>query len=264
MELSLFDECRKKRLSITYALIIFATALFYAAVCTPIHIWAYSNILVSETAFLIIWDGVVTTVGYCFYWFSFSFVLYFISRFAVKNSKSVLGIYLGASAFLYTANLLSSCIVNGFSDFVINDLLDILMYVAFDVLQMAIVVLLAWRFMKLSQDHAKQIYLLERSKDPNAELKMPKLLPFVSVFDFKNPLLRSVYYASAVSAGLHILSRVRYDLFVGMPADTVDLIWMIFAYVSELLAFLIGVFVIILILNQLYLKEEQRKFAYEK
>ena len=176
----------------------------------------------------------------------------------------MLGIYLGASAFLYTANLISSCLVNGFSDFVINDLLDILMYVAFDTLQMAVVVLIAWRVMKPSQERAVQMYLNTRGNDPDATLTMPRWLPFASVFDFKNPLLRSVYLASGVSAGLHILSRIRYDLFVGAPANTVDLVWMIFAYVSELLAFLIGTLVIILILNQLYFKEEQRRIAYEK
>ena len=259
MELSLFEQCRKKRLVLTYAIIAFSIALFYAAVCTPIHLWAYSNILVSETAFLIIWDGVVTAVNYCFYWISFAFVLYFLSRFTVKNSKSVLGIYLGASAFLYMANLISSCLVNGFADFVVNDLLDILMYLGLDALQMGIMLLVTWRILKPSQDRAMQTYLMECGNNPKAERKLPQYLPFVSFFDFKNPLLRSVFCASAVSAGFHILSRVRYDFFIGAPANTVDLVWMIFAYVSEIVAFLIGCLVMILLLNHLDHIESRKK-----
>ncbi|MBQ9761246.1 MAG: hypothetical protein IJW16_07850 [Clostridia bacterium] len=259
MELSLLDRYRKKRLTLIYAVLIFGIALFYAAVCTPVHIWAYSNILVSETVFLIVWDGVVTAVNYLFYWVSFAFMLYFFARFTAKNSKSVLFVYLGASAFLYLANLLSSCIVNGFADFVLNDLLDVLMYTALDAAQMAFAALLAWWALKPAQEHARRVYLKARGDDPEATLKMPRFLPFTRLFDLKNPLMRSAFLASAISAVFHIASRIRYDIFFGAPVNTADLLWMIFAYVSELIAWLVGYFIMILLLNHLDIREGKKE-----
>ena len=241
MELSLFEACRKKRLTLVYAITAFAIALFYAAVCTPIQIWAYSNILVSETVFLILGDGVVTAVGYAFYWVSFAFVLYFLSRFTAKSCKSVLGVYLGASAFLYLASLLSSCLVNGFEDFVLNDLLDVLMYVGLDAAQMAIVFLIGWK--------------LINGRDS---------LPIPSLLQWKNPMARSAFLASAVSALIHIASRIRYDLFYGIPTDTADLLWMISAYVSELVALIVGYLLIVLLLNLLEAKEAERRKNYSE
>ena len=259
MELSLLDRYRKKRLTLIYAVLIFGIALFYAAVCTPVHIWAYSNILVSETVFLIVWDGVVTAVNYLFYWVSFAFMLYFFARFTAKYSKSVLFVYLGASAFLYLANLLSSCIVNGFADFVLNDLLDVLMYTALDAAQMAFAALLAWWALKPAQEHARRVYLKARGDDPEATLKMPRFLPFTRLFDLKNPLMRSAFLASAISAVFHIASRIRYDIFFGAPVNTADLLWMIFAYVSELIAWLVGYFIMILLLNHLDIREGKKE-----
>ncbi len=236
MELSWFEACRKKRLTLTFALTAFAIALFYAAVCTPVQIWAYSNVLVSETVFLILWDGVVTAVGYSFYWVSFAFVLYFLSRFTIKNCKAVLGVYLGASAFLYLANLIASCLVNGFSDFVLNDLLDVLMYVGLDAAQMAIVVLIGWKLVNGVES-----------------------LPLTSLFRWKNPMARSAFFAATVSPLVHIATRIRYDVFFGVPTDTADLLWMISAYLSELVAWIVGYLLIVLLLNYLDVKEAAKK-----
>lgn len=264
MTLSLFDACRKRRLTQLFSIVIFSVALFYAAVCMPVYWLASSNILLLESAFFIIWDGVATIVSYLFYWTAFAFMLYFASRFTLKNSKALLGVYLGASTFLYGSTLISYCLVNGFSDFAVKDLLDILIYVSIDAVIMALAVLIAWRILKPMQDRAKRTYLQQLSQDPDAELKMPKWLPFVRLFDFKNELMRCAFFASSVSAGYHIISRIGYDIFFGAPGNTVDLLWMIFAYVSEIVALFVGYFVMLLILNQLDMKEEEKQINYRK
>lgn len=265
MTLSLFEKCRHSRLRLKYAIVIFAIAIFYAAVCTPIAIWAYSDVLISSSVFLTVWDVVVTAVNYSFYWVSFAFMLYFVSRFTLKNSKGILGIYVGACAFLYVANLLSSCIMNGFSDLYLTDLRDILMYVAFDALQMAIAVWIAHILLSPAQILAQRTFMIEKASNPEATLKMPQCFPFTGVFALKNRLMRAAFFASMVSFAVHVLSRVIYDAFLlGAPRGIEDLLWMIFAYLSEIVACFVGYFVIILILHQLHLKEAEKKARFEK
>ena len=265
MTLSLFEKCRQTRLQKQYAIVIFAIALFYAAVCTPIYIWAYSDILISRSIFVTVWDVIVTAVNYSFYWISFSIVLYFMSRFTLKSCKGVLGIYVGACAFLYVANLLASCIMNGFSALDGRDFLDVLMYVGLDALQMAIVVWIAYTLLSPAQILAQRKYAIEKAQNPDAMLKMPVWLPFGGLFCLQNKLMRAAFFASMVSFLVHALSRAIYDIFLlGAPRGLEDLLWMIFAYVSEIVAFFVGYFVIVLILNQLHVKEAQKTARFEK
>lgn len=263
MELTLYEKCRKKRLNLQYAIVIFSIALFYAAVITPLFIQGKTNIMLINSVFPVVWDVIKTAVEYLFYWVSFAYVLYFVSRFSIQNCKGILATYFGASVFLYSANLLSSLItLNDFSAFRLNDLKDVMMYVAFDSLHMAAVVLIAFAFLTPLQKRAIYAQRLTRKKDPNAALKLPQWLPFRSFFDLKNELMRTALCASAISAGIHICSRIIYDMFFGKPLGTADLLWMISAYVAEILAFVAGYLIIIFLLNQLYLKEELKKDSF--
>ncbi len=264
MNLTLYEKCRKKQLLKQYTIIAFAIALFYAAVCTPVFIQGKTNVMLINSIFPIIWDVVMTAVNYIFYWVSFAYVLYFIAYFSLQNCKGILGIYLGVSLFLYSANLLSSLLtLNDFSAFRLNDLWDIAMYVLFDTLHMAAVVLIGSVLLLPIQKRAIRARSVALKKDPNAKLNLPKWLPFGSFFDLKNELMRSAFFASAISAGIHIFSRIVYDLFFGEPAGTADLLWMISAYISEILALIAGYLVIIFILNQLFFQEERKRNNYE-
>ena len=265
MKLSLFEACRKKALLKQYTLIAFAIAVFYSVVCMPIRILGYTDVLLINSIFSVVWDLVVTFVIYAFYWVPFAYMLYLTSRFTIGNCKGFFGIYIGVSTFLYSASLLTQFLyLKNFYEFVLNDLLDIVMYVTFDAVQMGIVTLIAWCILRPLQERAKRAHRLALTKNPKAPLMMPQWLPFGSFFNLKNELMRCAFLASAVSAGIHILTRVRYDLFFGEPVNNVDLAWIIVSYFSEIVAFVVGYLVIVLILNQLYLKEEQKKDAYQK
>jgi hypothetical protein len=265
MKLSLFEAARKKALMRQYTLIAFSIALFYAIVCTPIRILGYTNVLFINSVFSVVWDLVVTAVNYAFYWISFAYMLYMVSRFTIGNCKGFFGVYIGASAFLYVASLLASFIYLGnFYEFVLNDLLDIVMTVGFDAVQMGIVALIACTLLRPHQERAMRAHRLALTKNPKAVLKMPQWLPFASFFDFGNPLMRSSLFSALVSSGIHILTRIRYDLFFGEPVNNVDLLWIIIYYASEIVAFVVGYLVLVLLLNHFYLKEDEKKQIYER
>ena len=265
MELSLYEQCRKKRLLMRFSIWIFSAALLYSAVCMPIFIWAQSDIILSEGIFLTIWQMVSTVVNCIYYWIAFAYMLYFVSRFTVANCKSFFAIFIASSFALYAVSLLSSGLLVGFEDFTLNDVWDILMYVAFDAIQMAIVTLIAWALLRHLQARSVRAYLFELTKNPKATLTMPQWLPFDRLFDRKNELMRASLFAAIIPAAGRLLSRLYYDIFFfGAPVGVADTVWMIFYYLADIALFVIGYLFIVLWLNRLDLCEDRRRDAYEK
>lgn len=260
MTLTFYEKCRKIRLLKQFTILILAISAFYAAVCTPVLIWAQSDILIADSVFLTVWDVVMTMVNYAFYWVSFAYILYAISKFTLGNCKSFLGFYFVASLFRYAANLLAACVMDGFSMLYWSDLFNILLYVGLDAVQMGVVVLLVWLCVKNRQERAMLAHRRALAEDPNAPLKMPQWLPFTSLFDLKkNELVRAAFLTSTVPAVIHIASRIRYDIFIGAPASVADTVWMIVYYLSDVAAWLIGYLLIVFLLNQLHAFEEKKK-----
>ena len=248
-----------------FSIWIFSAALLYSAVCMPIFIWAPSDILLSEGIFLTIWQMVSTVVNCIYYWIAFAYMLYFVSRFTVANCKSFFAIFIASSFALYAVSLLSSGLLVGFEDFTLNDVWDILMYVAFDAIQMAIVTLIAWALLRHLQARSMRVYLFELTKNPNATVTMPQWLPFDRFFDRKNELMRASLFAAIIPAAGRLLSRLYYDIFFfGSPVGVADTIWMIFYYLADIALFFIGYLFIVLWLNRVDLCEDRRRAAYEK
>ena len=263
MKLSIYEACRLKRLTLLFSIWSFGIALFYSAVCQPIFIWANSDILIAEGVFLLIWKTVLTVVNYAYYVVTLAFMLYFISRFTQKNCKGFFIVYLLSSVLMYTVSLLSAGFLNGFEDFAINDMLDILMYTGFDALQMGIAVLIAWWILHPLQERAVRAHFLALTKNPLAEPSMPQWLPFDSVWNLKNELMRSALFASMIPAAWSLIGRLYFDIFFwGMPANTADALWMAFYYISDLIMWLVGYLVIVLILNRIDAREDKKRKAY--
>ena len=94
---------------------------------------------------------------------------------------------------------------------------------------------------------------------------MPQWLPFDSFFSRKNKLMCASLFAAAVPSLLRIVGRLYYDIFFfGMPAGTADTLWMIFYYVADIALVLIGYLIIILLLNRIEARENQRKKVYQQ
>ena len=263
MKLSIYEACRLKRMLKCFLFLSFGIALFYSAVCQTVYNWAISDILIAEGIFPVIWKMLSDTIDYAYYVVALIFMLYLISRYTIKNCYRFFLIFLGASAFKYLASLLSAYALDGFADFVINDLLDILMYACFDALQMVLAAWIAWRILHLLQERAVRAHYLELTKNPLAEPEMPQWLPFDSMWNFKNELMRAAFFVSFIPAAVRLIGRMYYDIFFwGAPVNTADTMWMIFGYLSDAAMWFVGYLVIVLILNYIDGREEKKRKAY--
>ena len=66
-----------------------------------------------------------------------------------------------------------------------------------------------------------------------------------------------------IPSALMLISRVIYDVSLGGAAGLGDLLWMITYYASDIVSIFVGYFVILLLVNRLYLREETAKSNYE-
>ena len=251
MELSLFEQSQKKKLTCRAAVLLFGIALFYAAVCTPLYLMMSSDILWAETPLPMLLDVIMTLANYSFYWIAFAYAGYMIYRLNLTSAIPMLAVYVGASVFQYAANLLSGYFVIGFptwEDFASDELPYLIINTFLNFVLMAVAVGLAWWLEK---------------KQGKRDQRLTEELPLCRLFSFQKGIQRAAWIIACIPAAAQFLSRVRYDIAYGAPRGWLDLIWMIVYYCSDILNVLIGYLVIVWVWNQISVKETEAKMAFE-
>lgn len=236
----------RKRYTKRLLLLLLGIALFYAVVCTPVSIIVGSDNLLGETALPLLVDLVLSVFNYAYFWIAFAFLLYFGVCFGKKTYPAVVAIYLGVTVFRYSANLVSGFYQLSFprpSEFVS----DYLPYFIIDIFMDAVLFSVAFLIVHLCCERV---------------IRISKHLPVTKLTDRKNPVSTAAFWLALVPALVQLGSRVIYDLDFGAPQGLADLLWMIFGYLSDGMGLLIGYFVILLLVNRLYVKAEEAKLAY--
>ena len=247
VEKSLINDAIRKRYIKRLFVLLFGIALFYAVVCTPVSIIVSSDILLSETAWPLVVDLVLWVFNYLYFWIAFAFLLYFAVCFGKSAYSAVVGMYLGATVFRYTANLVSGFYQIGFprsSVFVSKYLPYFIIDIFMDAVQFSIAFLVV-------HFCTEKIVVLSRN------------LPITKLIDRRNVVAKAAFWLAAIPALIQLGSRVIYDIDFGAPRGLSDLLWMIFSYWSDCMGLVIGYFVILLIVKHLYVKAEETKLSYE-
>ena len=256
MELTLFEKCRKKRMLVWFSVWLFAISAFYAAVCTPVYHVLNSDILISDTVFPLLWDTLMQILNYLFYWGAFAIVLYAIFRLGIKNCISFLGIYVGTVFFRYFSNLLAGFLTNGFplmDRFLSDDLPYLILDIVLDLLLMGVfvwILIAVQRRNTTARNRKRGEFLLSN-------------LPFVKLFDLKNPVQLAAFLGALIPSAVLLISRVIFDISYGAPTGIVDLLWMAVYYVSDIGSALIGFILAVLLVNRFYFSEEKARLDYE-
>ena len=230
----MFDQGREKKRTLSLAAFLFGIALFYAVVCTPLSLLVSSDILLADTVLPLLMDVLMLLCNYLFYWIA---------------CRPILAVYAGAVFFRYFANMTAGFFVIGFptgNEFLKLHLPYLLIDIVLDLLLITLVAFLVCKFKKKQKDFTPE-----------------KVFPITRLFDWDSAFLRSTLLVAAIPAAVQLISRVIYDISYGAPTSTVDLLWMIIYYVSDIANVLIGYLVIVLILNRLHLSEEKARLEYD-
>lgn len=251
MDISIWNEDRRRKNVRLGIWLLAGIALLDAAVCTPVSLWCSNDVLLAESAFLAVWNDIaIPLIQFSYYWVAFAFLLYLTVRLSLRSCKKYLLGYAVCSAVRYLVQLIVSYLMlagsDGWSE-IGTDLLWAMLDILGDWLQMALVAWLTWR-------------LLERRRAPDG--KPPIRLE--RMFDFSQPLLRGILFAVAVPSCVRLLSRVYYDIFLGAAQSLSDLLEMIFFYCMDVISVLIGYLTVFLIINQLDIRDREAKLHAEQ
>lgn len=252
MTLTSTEQSALLKCNTRFSVFIFALALFYAAVCTPLYLFFSSNILFDGSVLPLLWDVLMGACNYLFYWGSFTFLLFLGARFSLKHCKSFFMIYAGAVFFRYIANLLAGYIVMGIPS--MSGFLSDLPYLLFDIVMDLALMALAALVLHLIVDKAPLWVDADGDMMQSDAPKRSRISLWSNskgLYEKSNALHRTAVWYGLIPAAVQMISRIIYDISYGAPTDALDMTWMIVYYVSDILCALIGYFVILLLLNNL-------------
>ena len=232
------------------ALLLFGIAAFYAVVCTPLYHITNSDILFRDGVASLIVDYVRDIANYLFYWVIFAFLMYVGILLGRTTLVTPYLVVIGVAVVIrYIASLLSGYFVIGIPtkwDVWREDLLYLCFDVLFDFVQIAIAFLIIYR--SVPKMTSKSCFV-----------------PITKLTDCSNPIAVTAAFLALIPAVIHLITRVIYDIWEGyVPRDGGDLLWMILGYLSEIIGFVAGYFVIVLIINHLHMKTKQAEIAYRE
>lgn len=223
--------------------LMLALAAVYAFICSPVNIFSYSNILISNSAFPIFWDFINDAVQYLYLWIAFAFVIYFSTKYSIKECWKLLTFFTSCSLGRYLFSLLISLAINNDWEVFGYEFKYVLIDVLSDLLMMGAVILLIYLTVVRNTKQGTRIESVQ----------------YVSLLQISNPLIRCILASAFVPALLRVVARIFYDLFLGAPQGKADLISMIVYYTGDILCGVIGYLVIFLLVSQLKLKDEEAR-----
>ena len=254
MQDRLLEQHQKKGLMKRFVLSTLAIIVLYAAILTPVDLWAQSDILINQSVLPFVLDVIMLIVNYAFYWSAFSFVIYAVFRLGWRGARSHMLAYALLVLGRYAANVTAAATVSGWtaSDFLFN--LEFILYDIFgDLILLGIVLLILRGVVRNAYwmaDGEKRVAMLADQ------------LPTERFFALKKPVSRTAFFAAMLPSAVQILSRMTWDLFYGVPSNLADLLWMILYYLSDVASFFIGFLVMMLILASLRRFEERSSEEY--
>ncbi len=239
MKFSIIEQDRLQKTEKLATLFLWGLSLFCALVCTPISIWSASDVLIKRSIFPQLWDFVQSVLQFAFYWGAFSFLIYLSAEYGLHNNRKFIRTYVLCASARYLLSLLVGFLMGGWSS-IFENLLYMLLDIALDCLQLLIVV---WMISKwIGKERLKR----------GAEISD-------RFFNFKLPTQKALFFAVLLPNAIRILSRIRYDIFIGAPQGLFDLIGIIVFYLFDILIFFIAYLLALMLVGRLRLNDKIAK-----
>ena len=212
-------------------------SLFFSIVWEPVFLTINSDIALSDTAFLLIWDFLKELLTYFFYWLFIAFLAVSLLRFGWKGSFPLFGLFLFGSVLRSVGTAISSAIIlQDFAENFAENMKSAVWDIVFDALFLAAFCLIFYLIAMRKRNSEERSNLLPPAKNGFRPLPL-----HISVC-----ICIGIYYAVQ-----RLLGRIIYDIYLGAPTNGADLAWMIFYYVADLVFAVVGYFVVLLILKLL-------------
>lgn len=197
---------------------------------------------------------------------AYAYITYSFYKFDNKKANSFVGTFIGLTVYKYLATIAVTYLpvlitrANSGKSFSVDDilielLLTVLVPLVLEVVQLLIVVLFTKHLIKTAFDFIKEKKALE-GKLPGYHFDEHSVFfPFVKLFNTQNPLQKIALWQGIVIMASKIIQIIILDISIGWPQSLLDLLWMIFTYLSFVVLGFVSYLIIIFVLIGLNSKE---------
>ena len=195
-----------------------------------------SNIVLMYTAWPEVFEILVNLVECSLFGIAYAILIYTAYRFPENRLTTFVMVYFGSVLFKYVANYLVTWITDtGMSvDYLLHNLLYILIFTAIELLQAALILLILRATMKSYHAFVAQQQRIAANL-PGTEVSVRTYaFPFSALFSLKNPLQKCAFWSGFFISAFKMVSRLIYDISYGLPSSVTDALWMVIYYLLDI------------------------------
>ena len=210
------------------------SALF--VILARVYAISCSDIVMMYTAWPEILEILINILECIVFGLAYGILIYAAYRFPDTRLSRFVLVYFGSVLFKYLANYLVTWITDtGMSaDYLIQNLLYILLFTALEIAQAALVLLILQPTMKAYHAFIRRQQRIAAAL-PDAEVSVRTYaFPFSSLISLKNPLQKCAFWSGIWITVFKIASRMIYDFSYGLPTSIADAFWIVIYYLLDI------------------------------
>ena len=247
---SVRDKKTKTLLMRVLFISVYALVTLYIFLLAPLYVRLANDILYMTTVWPDLLNLLLSIADIAIFAVSYAVILYTVYRFPLRRVRGVLLVYGGSILYRNVGNLVMTYLVDGIpvKDEISFDLFSVLAYVVLEALQCAVVVYISHTVISMMKKQeeiriAAALKLSKKSYKPLVES-----FPFDRLFSFQRPVQKAAFLIALVPMGVKVLSRIVYDIGIGLPADFAEVAVMLLYYGADIVGYGLVLYALMLLL----------------
>ena len=234
-----YDSYFKKNSLIKLFLLVFVFFSIYSFILTTLYVKTISdiNFMIPILIDLIPYITDITEIAGIL--ICYSFIIYAFFRFDKDTIIKYTFVFVILTFYKYVAKIIITYIINGSLPQIKGVFTDLMYSIALpallEYLQAAIFISISYYIFKEAFEFIVSKKKLEHTLPEFKFNEKLLFFPFKKLFDLKNPIQHSAFYAGIIITISKMIQLIIIDFSVGLPKDIVDLSWIIISYLSCIL-----------------------------
>ena len=252
------DDALKRTLSRVLFLSVYAIVTLYVFVLAPLYVRFANDILYMTTGLPDLLSLLLALLDIAVFAIAYAVILYGVYRLPMRRVRGLLLIYGGAILYRNVVNLVMTYLTDGIpvKDEIGFDLISVLSYIVLEALQCALVVFIAHKVISnmRKQEEIRLAAAVKLKKQQYTPLL--ESFPFDRLFSFRRPVQKAAFLIALVPMGVKVLSRIVYDLGIGLPTSLSEVLVMLLYYGADIVGYGLVLYALMLLMLSAFNKKD--------
>ncbi len=253
------------KLELTLLLVSLAFCVIFSFVLSPLITYVNNDGTISYLPDIL--EAIQWLVNLLCFFICYSITDFAIYRFRVSRYWIFIFIFSVMTIVKYLLNVISAFFVFGRApsdkEQLKQQIATVVIHALVELLQFALIAIsssaILSRFKKLNDIAEKSANKMGIEYDGR-----DKIFPFKKLVSRHNPLQYAALWSAIIVTLFMVANRLVYDIAIGFPTDLIDGLWMLAAYLSDILFGALGYLIIIVVFNRCDTQDLKCKVKYSK